>query len=175
MTCSRCSPSGDGPRLVLHRLLGADQHQRLGLTALAVLDFHAYLRRSDFAAYDETFAELLAPGISILMPAYNEAAGIVEAVRAMTAMRYPTSRSWSSTTGRATTRSGSWWRRSTWWRRRSWCLPHPHLGPGAAHVPEPASHNVLLVRKENGKADALNVGINAARKALVCMVDATPS
>ena len=61
----------------------------LGLTALAVLDFHSYLRRSDFAAYDETFAEPLAPGISILMPAYNEAAGIVEAVRAMTAMRYP--------------------------------------------------------------------------------------
>jgi cellulose synthase/poly-beta-1,6-N-acetylglucosamine synthase-like glycosyltransferase len=35
------------------------------------------------------------------------------------------------------------------------------------------SHNVLLVCKENGgKADALNVGINAARKSLVCMVDA---
>ena len=31
----------------------------------------------------------------------------------------------------------------------------------------------LLVRKTNGgKADALNVGINAARKQLVCMVDA---
>jgi cellulose synthase/poly-beta-1,6-N-acetylglucosamine synthase-like glycosyltransferase len=34
-------------------------------------------------------------------------------------------------------------------------------------------NNVLLVCKDNGgKADALNVGINAARKALVCMVDA---
>jgi cellulose synthase/poly-beta-1,6-N-acetylglucosamine synthase-like glycosyltransferase len=61
----------------------------LVLTLLAVADFWAYLRRVDFAAYDETFSEPLTPGISILMPAYNESAGIVESVQAMTALRYP--------------------------------------------------------------------------------------
>ncbi len=59
------------------------------LTVLAVADFVGYRRRSDFAAYDETFGEPLARGVSVLMPAYNEEATIVESVRAMLAMRYP--------------------------------------------------------------------------------------
>src|SRR4051794_21683398 len=43
----------------------------------------------------------------------------------------------------------------------------------ATYLSRRGSNNVLLVRKANGgKADALNVGINAARKQLVAMVDA---
>ena len=76
----------------------------LVLTFLAVVDFRSYLRRLDFAAYDETFGEPLAPGVSILMPAYNESAGIVESVRAMTSMRYPDFEVSSSTTAPPTTR-----------------------------------------------------------------------
>jgi cellulose synthase/poly-beta-1,6-N-acetylglucosamine synthase-like glycosyltransferase len=41
------------------------------------------------------------------------------------------------------------------------------------YVSRRGSHNLLLVCKSNGgKADALNVGINASRNDLVCMVDA---
>src|SRR3546814_15797404 len=48
-----------------------------------------YRRRVEFAAYDETFGEPLARGVTVLMPAYNEEATIVESVQAMLAMRYP--------------------------------------------------------------------------------------
>ena len=43
----------------------------------------------------------------------------------------------------------------------------------ATYLSRKGSHNLVLVTKSNGgKADALNVGINLARKELVCMVDA---
>ena len=61
----------------------------LVLTVFAVTDFIGYRRRVEFAAYDESFGEPLARGISVLMPAYNESETIIESVQAMMAMRYP--------------------------------------------------------------------------------------
>ena len=40
----------------------------LVLTVFAVTDFIGYRRRVEFAAYDESFGEPLARGISVLMP-----------------------------------------------------------------------------------------------------------
>ena len=147
----------------------------LALTVLAVVDFQSYLRKRGFAAYDETFAEPLAPGISIIMPAYNEAAGIVESVRAMTAMRYPDFEV-------VVVDDGSTDETVAVMLEAFDMVEAPVVVPDAVptegrvlrtYLSRRGSHNVLLVSKENGgKADALNVGINAARKALVCMVDA---
>lgn len=147
----------------------------LALTLLAVLDFRGYLRRRGLAAYDETFAEPLAPGISILMPAYNESAGIVEAVRAMTAMRYPDFEVVVVDDG---SRDDTVALMVQAFDMVEMPIVVPPVIPTSGRVlrtylSRRGSHNVLLVCKENGgKADALNVGINAARKALVCMVDA---
>jgi cellulose synthase/poly-beta-1,6-N-acetylglucosamine synthase-like glycosyltransferase len=145
------------------------------LTILAVFDFQSYLRRRGFAAYDETFAEPLAPGISILMPAYNEATGIVEAVRAMTAMRYPDFEV-------VVVDDGSTDDTVAVMVEAFDMVEAPIVVPSEVpmqgrvlrtFMSRRGGNNVLLVCKDNGgKADALNVGINAARKALVCMVDA---
>jgi cellulose synthase/poly-beta-1,6-N-acetylglucosamine synthase-like glycosyltransferase len=147
----------------------------LALTFLAVVDFHSYLRRRGFAAYDETFAEPLAPGISILMPAYNEAAGIVEAVRAMTAMRYPDFEVVVVDDG-STDDTVALLVEAFDMVEAPVVVPSSIATHGVVsrtYLSRRGSHNVLLVSKQNGgKADALNVGINAARKALVCMVDA---
>jgi cellulose synthase/poly-beta-1,6-N-acetylglucosamine synthase-like glycosyltransferase len=147
----------------------------LVLTLLAVVDFWAYLRRVDFAAYDETFAEPLTPGISILMPAYNESAGIVESVQAMSALRYPDFEvvviddgSTDDTCERLVAAFDM--------VEAPIVVPRDIETEGqvvATYLSRRGANNVLLVRKTNGgKADALNVGINAARKPLVCMVDA---
>ena len=147
----------------------------LALTLLAVADFWAYLRRVDFAAYDETFAEPVTPGISILMPAYNESAGIVESVQAMTALRYPDFEV-------VVIDDGSKDDTSEQLVAAFDMVEVPIVVPTdiatkghvtATYLSRRGANNVLLVRKTNGgKADALNVGINAARKQLVCMVDA---
>jgi cellulose synthase/poly-beta-1,6-N-acetylglucosamine synthase-like glycosyltransferase len=147
----------------------------LALTLLAVLDFRSYIRRLDFAGYDESFGEPLTPGVSILMPAYNESAGIVESVAAMSAMRYPDFEvvviddgSTDDTVARLVEAFDMVEVPIVVSRRI------PTQGAvQATYLSRQGSHNVLLVCKANGgKADALNVGINAARKPLVCMVDA---
>ena len=147
----------------------------LALTLLAVADFWAYLRRLDFAAYDETFAEPLTPGISILMPAYNESAGIVESVQAMSALRYPDFEVVVVDDGSSDDTADRMIEAFD-------MVEVPIVVPTdiatlghvtATYLSRRGSNNVVLVRKTNGgKADALNVGINAARKPLVCMVDA---
>jgi cellulose synthase/poly-beta-1,6-N-acetylglucosamine synthase-like glycosyltransferase len=147
----------------------------LALTLLALLDFRSYLRRRELAALDETFAEPLAPGISILMPAHNEAAGIVEAVQAMTAMRYPDFEVVVVDDG---SRDDTVAQVVEAFDMVEMPIVVPTVIPTrgkvlSTYLSRRGSHNVLLVCKENGgKADALNVGINAARKELVCMVDA---
>ena len=145
------------------------------LTLLALVDFGSYLRRLDFRAYDESFAEPLTPGVSILMPAYNEAAGIVESVRAMSALRYPDFEI-------VVVDDGSKDDTVPLLVEAFDMVEVPLVVEDrirtkgkvvATYLSRQGSRNVLLVCKTNGgKADALNVGINVARRPLVCMVDA---
>jgi rhodanese-related sulfurtransferase len=132
------------------------------LTLLAIADFWAYLRRVDFAAYDETFAEPLTPGVSILMPAHNESAGIVESVEAMTALRYPDFEvvvvddgSSDDTAARLIEAFDM--------VEVPIVVPQSISARGqvtATYLSRRGSNNVLLVQKANGgKADVLNVGI----------------
>ncbi len=148
----------------------------LALMLLALLDFHSYRRRIDFAAYDESFAEPFVPGISVLMPAYNESAGIVAAVQAMTAMRYPDFEVVVVDDG-STDDTVAVLCKAFDMVQAPIVVPPEIPSRGrvtATYLSRRGSHNVLLVCKDNGagKADAVNVGINAARKPLVCIVDA---
>lgn len=145
------------------------------LTGLAVWSYYAYHRRLDFAAYDESFGEPLARGVSVLMPAYNEEATIVSAVQAMMSLRYPDFEV-------IVVDDGS---RDETVARLVAAFDMVEVPVAVAevvrtvgevvrcYVSPRGSMNLTLVCKTNGgKADALNVGINVARKELVCMVDA---
>ena len=46
----------------------------LALTGLALADLTGYRRRLEYAGYDEWFLQPNSRGVSVLMPAYNEAA-----------------------------------------------------------------------------------------------------
>lgn len=109
------------------------------------------------------------------MPAYNEQAGIVEAVRAMSSLRYPEYEV-------VVIDDGSSDRTLDVLVKAFDLVPVPRVVPadvpvrGAVDqvlVSRQGARNVTVVGKVNGgKADALNVGINLARYPLVCMVDA---
>ncbi|MFC4061862.1 glycosyltransferase family 2 protein [Planomonospora corallina] len=147
----------------------------LVLIALATWDSVHYHRRVAFAGADDVYANPLNPAISVIMPAYNEEAGIVEAVRAMLSMRYPSFEIIVVDDG---SRDGTFDR-----LREEYDLVRvPRVVPDdiptrgrvlSVHVPASGSQTLLVVRKANsGRADALNVGVNFARHPLVCMVDA---
>lgn len=145
----------------------------LTFTGIAWRSLTRYLRQRSYAAVDEALASPLTPPISILLPAYNEEAGVVESVRSLLALRYPelevvvvNDGSTDSTLARLrdafelvgvrkALRNGIRTERvrATYVSRR-----HPEL---------------IVIDKENGgKADALNAGVNAARYPYVCAIDA---
>ncbi len=145
------------------------------LTILAMIDFTAYRRKVQFAAYDESFAEPLARGVSVLMPAYDEELTIVASVQAMTSLRYPDFEvvviDDGSKDGTVATMVEAF--DMVELPLASASLVETKGEVLSTWVSTRGSMNLLLVCKANGgKADALNVGINVARKELVCMVDA---
>jgi cellulose synthase/poly-beta-1,6-N-acetylglucosamine synthase-like glycosyltransferase len=145
----------------------------LGFTALAWRSVSHYLRTRRYAAADESFASPLTPPVSVLLPAYDEAAGIVESVRSLLALRYPEHEVVVVNDG---SRDGT----LDALREAFDLVPlRKALRTTVATQPVAAAYlsrrdgRLLVLDKANGgKADALNAGLNAARYPYVCAVDA---
>ena len=145
------------------------------LIGFAAWDLVHHRRRAEHLGHDETVASQLAPGVSVVVPAYNEEAGIVVSVQAMLALRYPRHEvvvvDDGSTDGTAER------------LRAAFDLVPVERGLPAdvptraavleVLVPRNGRTRLVVVRKENsGRSDAVNVGINASGEPLVAMVDA---
>jgi cellulose synthase/poly-beta-1,6-N-acetylglucosamine synthase-like glycosyltransferase len=145
----------------------------LGFTGIAwrAITYHRHAR--EFSGAEEAFASPLTPPVSILLPAFNEEAGIVDSVRSLLALRFPelevivvndgstdsTLRRLADAFDLAPVRKAM----------RTTLLTAPLRGSYASRKhPE-----LWVIDKENGgKADALNAGVNAARYPYFCAVDA---
>jgi cellulose synthase/poly-beta-1,6-N-acetylglucosamine synthase-like glycosyltransferase len=147
----------------------------LVLIGLAGMEFARHLRRQPFAGGDDMFRSPLTLPVSLIVPAYNEGAGIVAAVQAMTALRYPRYEI-------VVVDDGSTDDTLERLREQFDLVEVPRVVPGevpyrsqvlSVHVARDHPETLTVVRKTNGgKSDALNVGINLSRHPLVCMVDA---
>jgi cellulose synthase/poly-beta-1,6-N-acetylglucosamine synthase-like glycosyltransferase len=145
----------------------------LALIGLASLDFRAQHRRR--AAAVETFGGAMTPGVSLLVPAHNEEAGIVPSVQALLSLRYPRHEV-------VVVDDGS--QDATFDRLRDAfdLVPVPRDLPQDVpvrarvidvHVPRDGRTRLLVVRKENsGRSEAVNLALNAASEPLVAMIDA---
>ncbi|AKT52936.1 glycosyltransferase [Arsenicicoccus sp. oral taxon 190] len=146
----------------------------LVLILLAARRFAVEQRRRHVLGASESVSRS-APGVSVIVPAYNEAAGIVTAVRSMLALRYPRFEvvvvddgSSDETLERlvrafdlvAVPRE----------------LPTDVVTreqPTAIYVPRTGRGSLVVVTKPNsGRSESVNVGINASNEPLVVFVDA---
>ena len=145
----------------------------LFLTALAWRDMGSELRARRYLALDEVFRSPLTPGVSVLVPAFNEQAVIVESVRSLLALRYPRHEvvvvndgSTDGTLDLLKTAFGLA-------RARVALRDGIPTAPVRGTYVSPSHPALLVVDKENGgRSDALNVGVNAARHPYVCVIDA---
>lgn len=145
------------------------------LIVTATLELARHLRRVPFAGYEETQASPLTQPVSVLVPAYNEEAGIVASVRALLGLRYPEHEVVVVDDGSTD---------ATLERLRAAfdLVEVPRVIPAdvpvrgavvAVMVPRSGDSRLVVVTKTNGgKTDSLNLGTNLARFPLLCMVDA---
>ena len=131
------------------------------------------IHRRDWAWHQEALSSPLTPGVSIVVPAFNEETVILDSVASLLGQRYPlfeivvvddgstdeTARRMIDEHGLARIEPAA--------RNRLEYGPVRELYRGAAPI------DITLVRKDNGgRADALNAGIDVARHPYVCITDA---
>lgn len=147
----------------------------LVLMVAAAADFHTHIRRQEYLDRDAAAASPLIPGVSLVVPAYNEEPAIVTAVESFLSLRHPrhevvvvddgsTDRTFDVLVERFGLVGVD--------REIPMDVPveAPILG---TYVPEDGRTRLVVVRKGNsGKTEAVNTGINAAAQPLVAIIDA---
>ena len=145
----------------------------IAFTVIAWRGVTRHLRAREYAPVDEAFASPLTPPISILLPAFNEEAGIVESVRSLLALRYPeyevvvvNDGSTDATIARLIEAF------ELVPIRKALRATVPSESIRAAYASRRHPELLVLNKANGGKADALNAGLNAARFPYVCAIDA---
>lgn len=140
---------------------------------VAFVRLRQHRRRWTSRALDAVVRSSATPGISLVVPAFNEAATIAESVRALLLLTYPEFEVVVVNDG-ATDRTLDVLIETFALVRApvSYAQTIP-TQPIARWYRSVTNRDLVVLDKVNGgKADAINAGINAARHPLVCVIDA---
>jgi cellulose synthase/poly-beta-1,6-N-acetylglucosamine synthase-like glycosyltransferase len=145
----------------------------LMFTLVAWRRLAVYRRARAYEPLDEIFASPFAPPVSVLLPAYNEEAGIVASTMSLLDLRYPRHEvvviNDGSTDGTLERLRETFDLVPVREALRSRIPAKPLRG---AYVSRRDRNLWVLDKEKGGKADALNAGINAASHPYFCAVDA---
>lgn len=143
----------------------------LALVSATTLRRNHHLRR--FGRVDEMLSTRTAPPVSILIPAYNEEAGIVDAVRSMSIVRYPRFELMVVNDGST---DGTLAALIEGFEMEQVRVPYRAelpTKPIRAIYRARGAVDITVIDKDNGgRADALNAGLNSARYPYVLCTDA---
>jgi cellulose synthase/poly-beta-1,6-N-acetylglucosamine synthase-like glycosyltransferase len=145
----------------------------LVFTLIAWRSLSSHLRSRTYSAVEEAFNSPFTPGITVILPAFNESAGIVESVYSLLTLRYP---SYEVVVVNDGSTDDTLERLA-----EAFDLVPAHRAVRTSISTQPIeaayvsrrSPTVWVLDKVNGgKADALNAGIATARYPYVCSLDA---
>lgn len=142
------------------------------LYAISFKEISDYARREVFSGFSELASSEYASPVSLIVPAFNEEATIAASVRSFLALNYPQFEVVVVNDGSRD--------RTVEILRQEFDLKESDQPVRMELETQPlkavytsASENIVVVDKLNGgKADALNIGICAARYPLICCIDA---
>jgi cellulose synthase/poly-beta-1,6-N-acetylglucosamine synthase-like glycosyltransferase len=142
-------------------------------TGMAWRSITGHLRARRFSGVSEALASPLTPPVSVMLPAYNEQAGIVESIHSLLALRYPEHEvvvvNDGSTDSTVERLIEAFDMTPIDKALRDTLVTKPVR---ATYVSRRDPQLWLIDKDNGGKSDALNAGLNAARYPYVCAVDA---
>jgi cellulose synthase/poly-beta-1,6-N-acetylglucosamine synthase-like glycosyltransferase len=142
-------------------------------TLVAWRTLAARRRARAYAPLDEVYASPITPPVSVILPAYNEEAGVVSSVRSLLDLRYPRHEVIVVNDGSTDRTIGRLREAFELVPVRQALRTQIPTAPVRGAFVSRIHPNLWVVDKENGgKADALNAGINASAHALFCAIDA---
>lgn len=158
--------------IFVYTLLVMSSYIILGVAS--ALSARNYIYRNKYTRYDLLMKSDVAPKVSILAPAFNEEANIVENVRSLIAINYP---SYEVVIINDGSKDSTLKKVIDYFQMVE--VPYSYsleveCKPirGIYKSTNPAFSRIVLVDKENGgKADALNAGINVARFPYIMNID----
>ncbi|HEU4916452.1 MAG TPA: glycosyltransferase family 2 protein [Acidimicrobiia bacterium] len=143
----------------------------LGLRSAAVMRRSHHLER--FGRVSEMLSSRTSPPVTIVIPAYNEAAGIVDSIRSMSIVGYPRFEIVVVNDGSIDETLEAMIEAFHLERVRIPYRPDIPTAPIRAIYRGHGAVDITVIDKENGgRADALNAGINAARYPYALCTDA---
>ena len=145
----------------------------LMLFTAAYIATRKYTRRRKVVDLYEVFRSPLTPSVSVMVPAYNEEATILESLRSVLLLHYPRFEVVVINDG-STDRTLEVMKERYKLRRITKLVPERVPCELIRDVYISSEfENLVVVDKENGgKSDALNAGINVSRYDLMCVLDA---
>jgi cellulose synthase/poly-beta-1,6-N-acetylglucosamine synthase-like glycosyltransferase len=145
----------------------------LAFTVIAWRSLGSHLRGRAYSALEEAFNSPFTPGITVVLPAFNEAAGIVESVRSLLALRYPAYEVIvvnDGSTDETLRRLDAAFDLLPAHRASRRAISTQTVR--ASYVSRRMPNLWVLDKANGGKADALNAGVAAAQHPYVCAIDA---
>jgi biofilm PGA synthesis N-glycosyltransferase PgaC len=144
------------------------------LMALSALEMRDFLRKNRFADYGDIITSPIAPGVSILAPAYNEGQNIVQNVQSLLSLHYGKFEviliNDGSKDDTLEKLIGSFELEKTHYAYHPEIETKPVLG--IYRSKNRSFRRLTVIDKENGgKADALNTGINIAALEILACID----
>ncbi len=144
------------------------------LTLLSAIEMNGYMKKNSYVNYREILVSPLAPSVSILAPAYNEEATIIENIRSLLSLHYGNYEVIIINDG---SKDNTFQRMFDYYQLEkvdfavNYQIQCNEIR-GVYKSKLPSFSKLTVVDKVNGgKSDALNAGINVAGKDLILCID----
>ncbi len=144
------------------------------LTLLSAIEMNSYMKKNSYVSYREILVSPLAPSVSILAPAFNEEANIIDNIRSLMSLHYSNYEAIIINDGSS---DNTFQRMYDYYQleKVDFAIDYQikcNEIRGIYKSKLPSFSKLTVIDKVNGgKSDALNAGINVSAKDLVLCID----